>query len=281
MSKPSNPKKNEEVSSVLMVSLLFLVHTFTNSLFLSPLGGDVRCLFWDKETCSQDEAWIVTWFAFSHFHVALLLSGFAYASNGDPKLETTLTYMVACILFVYMAEGISSISLLNAHLANVQVVIFVLLLLSIAFFTAEQERNMPRFPLPRKLTTSSFDRRKKIPIATFAIGAQFLGSMFRAIDMVLGGGHTGYLGDMSSPVYQSIASMGMGDMMVVAGILGGALRFLEPDQQKILLWFQVVALLMSQAMLAGEPGAMIDEDQKQAGGIGNFISLVTATIGAL
>lgn len=281
MSKPSDPKKNEEVSSVLMVSLLFLVHTFTNSLFLCPMGGDVRCLFWDKDTCSNDEAWIVTWFAYSHFHVAFLLSGFAYASMGDQKLETTLSYIVACILFVYMAEGISSISVLNSHLVNVQVVIFVLLLLSIAYFTAEQERNMPLLPLPRKLTTSSFDRRKKIPIATFAIGAQFLGSMFRAIEMVLGGGHSAYQGDMSSPVYQSIASMAMCDMLLVPGILGASLRFLEPDQQKILLWFQVFALLISQAMLAGEPGAMIDDEQKQAGGIGNFISLVAATIGAL
>ena len=116
---------------------------------------------------------------------------------GNPKLETTLSYIVACILFVYMAEGISSITLLNSHLANVQVVIFVLLLIAIAFFTAEQERNLPRFPLPRKLTTSSFDRRKKIPIASLAVGAQFLGSMFRALEMVLGGGHSGYQGDMS------------------------------------------------------------------------------------
>jgi hypothetical protein len=75
--------------------------------------------------------------------------------------------------------------------------------------------------------------------------------------------------------------MAMCDMMLVPGILGATLRFLEPDQQKILLWFQVLALLISQAMLAGEPGAMIDEEQKQAGGIGNFISLLAATFGAL
>lgn len=75
--------------------------------------------------------------------------------------------------------------------------------------------------------------------------------------------------------------MAMCDMMLVAGILGAALRFFEPDQQKILLWFQVGALLVSQAMLAGESGAMIAEEQKQAGGIGNFISLVAATLGAL
>lgn len=96
-----------------------------------------------------------------------------------------------------MAEGIFSISILNSHLANVQVVIFVLLVISIAFFTAEQERSMPLLPLPRKLTTSSFDRRKKLSMSTFAVGAQFVGSMFRVVEMVLGGGHNGYTGDMS------------------------------------------------------------------------------------
>ncbi len=151
----------------------------------------------DKETCSSDEGWIATWFAYSHFHVAFLLSGLAYASSGDQKLEITLSYMVACVIFVYMAEGIFSINVLNSHLVNVQVVIFVLLLIAIAFFTAEQERNMPRLPLPQKLSTSSFDRRKKVSMATLAMGVQFLGSMFRVVEMVLGGGHSGYTGDMS------------------------------------------------------------------------------------
>ncbi len=75
--------------------------------------------------------------------------------------------------------------------------------------------------------------------------------------------------------------MGMCDMMLVAVILGATLRFFDSDQQKIVLWSQVGALLVSQAMLAGEPGMMIEEEQKQAGSIGNFISLVAATLGAL
>lgn len=75
--------------------------------------------------------------------------------------------------------------------------------------------------------------------------------------------------------------MAMTDMLLVTGILGVAIRFLEPDQQKIILWCQVGALLVSQAMLAGEPGEMIEAEQKQAGGIGTFISIVAATLGAL
>ena len=151
----------------------------------------------DKEICSTDEAWIATWFAFSHCHVATLLAGLAYASSGNPKLEATLSYIVASVIFVYMAEGIFSIGILNPHLANVQLVVFVLFLIAIAFFTAEQEREQPLIPLPRKLSTSSFNRRRKLSIATVAVAAQFLGSMFRVVEMVLGGGHTGYLGDQS------------------------------------------------------------------------------------
>jgi hypothetical protein len=112
-------------------------------------------------------------------------------------LEAALSYIVACIVFVYMAEGIFSMNLLNPHLANVQVVIFVLFLIAIAFFTAEQERNQPLIPLPRKLSTSSFDRRTKLSIVTVAVAAQFVGSMYRVIEMALGGGHTGYMGDQS------------------------------------------------------------------------------------
>lgn len=281
MSKPADSRNNEEVSSTLVTALLFLVHSFTNALFLSPLGGDVRCLFWEIDTCSRDEEWIATWFAFSHFHVCVLLSGIAYVASGTPRLEATLSYVVAGIIFVYLAEGIMSIDTLNLHLASVQVVIFVLLLIGVAFSTAEQERNQPRIPLPRKLTTTSFDRRNKISMATIATGLLFLSSMYRVIQMVLGGANGGYKGDSSSAVYRSISNMALCDMMLAAAVLAISLRFLEADQQKIILWCEVSALLLSQAMLAGETGEMIEQDMKEAGGIATFVSIVIATIGAL
>jgi hypothetical protein len=84
-----------------------------------------------------------------------------------------------------------------------------------------------------------------------------------------------------SPIYQNIASMAMCDMMIVTVILGATVRFLESDQQKVVLWAQVVALMVSQAMLAGGPGEMIQKDQARAGGIGTFISILAATLGAL
>jgi hypothetical protein len=75
--------------------------------------------------------------------------------------------------------------------------------------------------------------------------------------------------------------MALCDMMIATALLGVALRFFEPDQQKMVLWAHVAALLVSQAMLASGPGEMIDKDHQQAGGIGTFISIVAATIGAL
>jgi hypothetical protein len=43
----------------------------------------------------------------------------------------------------------------------------------------------------------------------------------------------------------------------------------------------VAALLVSQAMLAGSQGEMIAEEQLRAGGIGTFVSILVALVGAL
>lgn len=75
--------------------------------------------------------------------------------------------------------------------------------------------------------------------------------------------------------------MALCDMMVVTGLLGAAIRFFEHDQRKTILWYHVAALLISQAMLAGDAGEMIETEQKRSGSVGNFISLVAATMGAL
>lgn len=231
--------------------------------------------------CSSDEAWISNWFAFSHFHVALLLSSLAYVSYGKPKLEVSLSYIIASIILIYLAEGIFSVALLNPRLVYVQAIVFVLLLLSISYFTLQYEMSQPLIPLPRKLTTSSFDRRKKLAVSTIAVTVQFMGSVFRVIDMTLGEGKNGYTGDTTSPVYQNICSMALCDMMIVAVILGVTLRFFEPDQQKVILWAQVAALMVSQVMLAGGPGEMIQRGQASAGSIGTFLSILVGTLGAL
>ena len=149
------------------------------------------------EEFSSDEDWISNWFSFSHFHVHALLACMAYACVGISNLETTLGYIVAAIIIVYLSEGIFSIDILTKEIASVQAAVFLLLLFSIFYFTFPIEQSQPHFPLPRKLTTSSFDRRKKLPVPTMALTAQFLSETFRVFDMVFGGGRRGYLGDMS------------------------------------------------------------------------------------
>jgi hypothetical protein len=78
-----------------------------------------------------------------------------------------------------------------------------------------------------------------------------------------------------------MSSMSLCDMMIAAALLAAALRFYDPDQLKIVLWGQVAALLVSQAMLAGSQGEMIAEEQLRAGGIGTFVSILVALVGAL
>jgi hypothetical protein len=146
---------------------------------------------------TSDEQWIANWYAFSHFHVGALLAGLSFGS--PENYDTTICYIILSIITTYLAEGIFSIEMLDRRLVNLQLAIFVGILGAIFFFTLEHEQNQPRnFKLlPRKLTSSSFDRRKKIPMATMALAAQFVGSLFRLADMVLGEGRNGYLGDMS------------------------------------------------------------------------------------
>jgi hypothetical protein len=105
--------------------------------------------------------------------------------------------MIASIVLIYLAQGIFSVDLLNTDLAYVQTLVFCVVLASISYFTQQYERNQPLFPLPPKLTSSTYDRRRKIAVATIAVASQCVGSLFRVLDMALGEGSKGYLGDMS------------------------------------------------------------------------------------
>lgn len=121
----------------------------------------------------------------------------AHVSNGNFARESTLGYSVAGIIFIYLAEGIFSMEVLNPNLMQVQIGVFIVLLFAIMNYSWEQERNQPRYPLPRKLSTSSFDRRGKLSVSTIALFTQLLASLLRTLDMTLGGGHMGYKGNQS------------------------------------------------------------------------------------
>jgi magnesium-transporting ATPase (P-type) len=221
------------------------------------------------------------WFSFAHFHVTALLACMAFVSRGDTKLEVTLGYTIASIINIYLAIGVFSIDVLSAPIAAVETIIFLFFLLQIAFFTNQLEKGQPLIPLPRKLTSRSFDRRKVISVSTVAVAAQFVSAVFRVVEMTFGDGKNGYTGDMSSPVYQNISSMAICDMMIAAFLLAAALRFYDPNQLKIVLYGQLLSMLLSQVMLSGGQGELISSDQARSGAIGTFVSILVALVGAL
>jgi hypothetical protein len=126
-----------------------------------------------------------------------LLTALAYASFGNERNETILSYIISAIIFLYLSEGIFSIDLLSRAFALLQTIIFLGLLTGIFYFSNAMGRINPLIPLPNKLTSSSFDQRKKLSVSTVAVAVQAVSSAFRVYDMVFGSGREGYLGDTS------------------------------------------------------------------------------------
>ena len=87
--------------------------------------------------------------------------------------------------------------LLSLELASVQTIVFVFILGGIALYSLQIENSQPLIPLPRKLTSSSFDQRKKLSVTSVAVLAQFVSGVFRLFEMAFNGGNNGYLGDTS------------------------------------------------------------------------------------
>lgn len=85
----------------------------------------------------------------------------------------------------------------------------------------------------------------------------------------------------ASPIFFCISRMALCDMMVNVGLMGIALRFLDIDQQKTILWCQVVAQSVLLLVLTSPHGTMMQDAQLQASAIGTFISLTVAVVGAV
>ena len=110
----------------------------------------------------------------------------ARVAHGKANIEAALSYCVAGLIGIFAAEGIFAIELLNKNLFNVQFVVLTSLLAAISTLSLEQERTLPRFPLPRKPTLSSFDHRRRISVSTSALLTQFVVSFFRAMELATG-----------------------------------------------------------------------------------------------
>jgi len=210
-----------------------------------------------------------------------------YVATKFAPVQTTVAYTGAFIMLVYTIEGLFSVHIIHESLAMLQVSLYGVFLLVIARYTNQMENTRPAsIFLPRKLTTSSYDRRGKVSITQVAVGAQIVSTVLRVHSMSFGDapsqdGATAYLGDRSSLAYQNISSMALCDMFLVAVLLGIGLRFFEAEDLKPLLWMQAFMLFVSQLMLAGDQGNMISADELRAGGLGTLISIVVSLFGAL
>jgi len=264
------------------VILSFIGHTLANAVLLSPLNP-MRCFYWNQSECSSDQDWICNWLAFAHLHVSILLTCMIIKAESD-GIER-VGYLCCAIIMCYIMEGIFSIDLLDPVLSVIQCVIYVGILSAIAYFTYEDPKsinNLLARPVLKKMkSSSSFDQRQKLPIATIAIMMHLLSSFFRVVDMTFGKGHEGYTGDMSSPIYQSISNFAVCDMMLTCFLLAFALRFCTTEQHKLILWGQAVILFVSQAMLASSQGEQMEGDMALAGSIGTFVFILIAILGAL
>ena len=98
--------------------------------------------------------------------------------------------------------------------------------------------------------------------------------------MTFGKGKDGYLGNSSSPVFQSMSNAALVSMMWVTLILGWSTLMATADQHKVLLKGQAISLFVSQILLTFSQGEMIPPEQVKAGGIGTFLCIVVSILGA-
>jgi magnesium-transporting ATPase (P-type) len=205
--------------------------------------------------------------------------------KAESQLVEKIAYLCCTIIACYIMEGIFSIDLLDRPLSAIQCVFYVGIVCSIAYITYEDpnsSKNLLQRPVLRKMrSSSSFDQRQRLPIATIAVIMHLVSSLIRVVDMTYGDGREGYKGDMSSATYQSISNFAVCDMMLVCFVLLFALCFCETEHHKLILWGQAGILFVSQIMLAGWQGEQMATDMTMAGSIGTFVFVLIAIIGAL
>lgn len=276
-SEEAQAAKKTILSTRLTITLIFVTHGLVNSILLGP-WNPIRCAYWNRHACSDDEAWVLNWLAFGNFHVCLLLSLLGYNANGKVILEQRLLDICSAIMLSHLSSGIFMIEQLNKPMAALQVLIYFGLLSTITYITATAS---PLTPLPTELRSSSFDSRKKLPISSTSLGILFLLSLIRIIDMTFGTGQDTYLGDASSTLYKCISSAATSQMMWCTLILGYSIFLASAEQQKGVLIGQVIALFLSQCMLTGEQGGKIEASQVQVGVIATFGSIVVGLLGIM
>ena len=225
---------------------------------------------------------IQNWLAFGHFHVNVLLASLARGARGQVLLEQRLVCLVTAIMLSYLSIGIFMLDYLNKPMAAVQLLVYLGLLAVLVYHTATAPFVVP---LPVQLRSSSFDHRKRLPVATVAVAILCLLSSFQLYDMSFGTGRDTYLGNdfLSSKtniVFDNIQQAAVTQMLWVTLILFVSVLLATPPQQKLLLSGETLCLFVALILMTGSQGAQIEEAQARAGSIGTFFSMLIALIGS-
>ena len=132
--------------------------------------------------------------------------------------------------------------------------------------------------------SSSFDARRRLPLATVATALLSVVQWLRVVDLTLGRGratyvhHTRYMHDA---VYSSISDMAYQHMLFVAILLTASVVGAVALQQKLLLRANTGVLLMTLWMLASSQGDDLEVAARRAGVVGTFGAIVVSVVGSL
>jgi hypothetical protein len=276
--------EDQQLSVDLIVILVFITHGCMNAMLLSPWNA-LRCSYWQKD-CDPDEEWILNWLSYGLFHTHMLLAALAVSATGNAILEQRLLVSIVALAVAVLSSGLFMLDELNKAMAALQAFIYCGLLLYTAYhYSTKHVDASPStvYALTNlsELRSSSFDARRKLPIATVAVFVQFALSAVRVYDMTFGTGRDSYLGDSSGVIYKSISSAAVAQMLFSTLILAMSIVAATAQQQKVLLTAQAAMLFISMVMMATSQGAAIEETQRQAGVVGTFFALVLAFVGAV
>jgi hypothetical protein len=285
--RKSQEDNNSDLSTYMTVVVVFVTHGLINSLLLafSPL----RCAYWNNHSssnthhrrdddCTVDEAWMLNWLAFGHFHVHLLVACVARGARGHVLLEQRVVGLVTAMILSNLSTGVFVLDQLNKPMAAVQVLVYLSLLVVLVYHTATAPFVVP---LPAQVRSSSFDHRRQMPVASVAVAFQFISSSFQVYDMTFGNARDTYLGDMSSRVFQSQSHAATTQMLWVALILGGSVLLTTVPQQKMILAGETLAMFLVLFLMTGDQGSRVEPAYARAGCLGSFFSLLIALFGSL
>jgi hypothetical protein len=287
---PPSPQKPATGMSVYMtIVLVFLTIGFVNTVLITPVNP-YRCFHWNATTCSTEEAWMLNWLAWGHLHFYALLACLFSGIYGKHLYlhEDRLAYLCATLVTCSLSSGVFTLDVVNRPMAVLMAIVYTGLLGALM----RQTTIVPPSNLSAEymfitsnkiLRSSSFDRRKKLPMSTLALGVVAVLAAVRCVECTFGQGldlyQDGYTDGTPSPIYQLLSQATVCQAVWVTLILAWSVFQATVEQQKAVLTGQFIVSFVGILMLAGSQGDHIPPGQAKAVGVNNFLGMCIALLG--